>query len=243
VNTRACPTRPAHRSEGERLVSLLTDVETARLRELMERDLSGDVTLVHFTKHASRLVVPGEDPCPSCADTVALLGELAATSDHLSLEVHDVAAEPDVAREQGIDKVPATRIIGPGARGAVRLFGLPGGYEFATLIEDVIDVGGARDDLSDDAHAALDALTRDVHLQVFVTPTCPHCPAAVRTAHQLAMASPRVTADVIVVNDFPHLAERYDVMAVPKVVIDDTVSFEGALPESEFLAFLAEATG
>jgi predicted DsbA family dithiol-disulfide isomerase len=55
------------------------------------------------------------------------------------------------------------------------------------------------------------------------------------------MASPRVTADVIVVNDFRQLAERYEVMAVPKVVIDDTVSFEGARPESEFLEFLAEA--
>ena len=57
------------------------------------------------------------------------------------------------------------------------------------------------------------------------------------------MASPRVTADVIVVNDFPRLAERYEVVAVPKVVIDDTVSFEGARPESEFLEFLAEAAG
>lgn len=152
-------------------MSLLTDDEAARLHELLERELIGDVTLVHFTRQASRLVVPGEEPCPSCADTVTLLGELTATSDHLSLEVHDVAAEPDVAHEHGIDKVPATRIVGSGARGALRLFGLPGGYEFATLIEDVIDVGGARDDLSDNAHAALNALTRDVHLQVFVTPT------------------------------------------------------------------------
>jgi alkyl hydroperoxide reductase subunit AhpF len=116
-------------------------------------------------------VVPGKAPCASCADTVAGLGELAAASDHLSLEVHEIDAEPDLAREHGIDKVPATEIVGPGARGAVRLFGLPAGYEFATLIEDVIDIGAARDDLSDDAHAALDALTRDVHLQVFVTPT------------------------------------------------------------------------
>ena len=166
------PARPTIReNEGATLVSMLTDDETARLRELFERDLSGDVTLVHFTRHAGRLVVPGETPCPSCADTVAVLGELAAASDHLSLEVHEIDAEPDLAREHGIDKVPATEIVGAGARGAVRLFGLPGGYEFATLIEDVIDVGAARDDLSDDAHAALDALTRDVHLQVFVTPT------------------------------------------------------------------------
>lgn len=55
------------------------------------------------------------------------------------------------------------------------------------------------------------------------------------------MASPRVTADVIVVNDFPHLAERYDVMAVPKVVIDEATSFEGALPEADFVALVAEA--
>lgn len=57
------------------------------------------------------------------------------------------------------------------------------------------------------------------------------------------MASPRVTADVIVVNDFPQLAARYEVMAVPKVVIDDVVSFEGARPEGEFLEFLEQATG
>ena len=55
------------------------------------------------------------------------------------------------------------------------------------------------------------------------------------------MASPRVTADVIVVNDFPRLAERYEVMAVPKVVINDAVSFEGALPEDEFVAQLVAA--
>jgi len=224
-------------------VSLLTDDEAARLHELFDRDLTGDVTLVHFTQDTSPQAVPGAVPCPSCADTAALLAELAAASDHLSLEIHEIDAEPDLAREHGIDKVPATEIVGAGARGAVRLLGLPGGYEFATLIEDVIDVGAARDDLSDHAHAVLDALTRDVHLQVFVTPTCPHCPAAARTAHQLAMASPRVTADVIVVTDFPQLAERYEVLAVPKVVIDDTVSFEGARPEGEFLEFLEQATG
>ena len=55
----------------------------------------------------------------------------------------------------------------------------------------------------------------------------------------MAMASPRVTADVVVANDFPRLAERYAVTAVPKVVIDDATSFVGALPEAEFVARLA----
>ena len=57
------------------------------------------------------------------------------------------------------------------------------------------------------------------------------------------MASSRVTADVIVVNDFPQLAERYDVMRVPKVVVNDAGSFEGAMPEADFVALVAEAAG
>ena len=57
------------------------------------------------------------------------------------------------------------------------------------------------------------------------------------------MASPRVTADVVVANDFPHLAQRYDVMAVPKTVINETASFEGALPEADVVKRLQEAVG
>jgi hypothetical protein len=152
-------------------MALLSDDESARLRELLDRRLKADVTLVHFTRHAGRLIVPGGEPCASCDDTEALLGELAGTSAHLALEVHDIAAEPGLARQHGIDKVPATVLVGPGARGPVRLFGLPSGYEFATLLEDVIDVSAAHDDLSADTRVVLDGLTRDVHLQVFVTPT------------------------------------------------------------------------
>ena len=57
------------------------------------------------------------------------------------------------------------------------------------------------------------------------------------------MVSPRVTADVVVANDFPHLAQRYEVMAVPKTVINETVSFEGALPEPDVVKRVQEAIG
>jgi len=234
-------------------MSLLSDDETDRLRELLADELPADVRLIHFTERetgpaevavtASAEASDADDAqdaddatCPSCADTESLLRELVATNEHLDLEVHDVAGEPALAEEFEIERVPATLIAGPGAQGSLRVFGLPSGYEFATLLEDLIDVSSGVDDLSAEAHEALDNLDREVHLQVFVTPTCPHCPSAARTAHKLAMASPRVTADVIVANDFPELAERYDVTAVPKVVIDDERGFVGALPEDEFVA-------
>jgi predicted DsbA family dithiol-disulfide isomerase len=51
----------------------------------------------------------------------------------------------------------------------------------------------------------------------------------------MAVASTRVKAECIEANEFPDLARRYQVMAVPKIVINDRVEFEGALPEPEFL--------
>jgi predicted DsbA family dithiol-disulfide isomerase len=58
----------------------------------------------------------------------------------------------------------------------------------------------------------------------------------------MAVESSRVTADVIEATEFPDLARRYMVRGVPKVVINEEVEFVGALPESDFLAYLRAAT-
>ena len=57
----------------------------------------------------------------------------------------------------------------------------------------------------------------------------------------MAMASDKVTADVIEATEFPEMSERYSVMSVPKIVINDTVEFTGALPEPKFMAAIAQA--
>jgi predicted DsbA family dithiol-disulfide isomerase len=57
----------------------------------------------------------------------------------------------------------------------------------------------------------------------------------------MAVASPRVTAECIEATEFPDLAQRYQVMAVPKIVINDRVQFEGALPEPDFLGAVLQA--
>ena len=62
-----------------------------------------------------------------------------------------------------------------------------------------------------------------------------------RLAQHMAVASPRVTAECIEATEFPELSQRYQVMAVPKIVINDRVQFEGALPEPDFLGAVLEA--
>jgi hypothetical protein len=57
----------------------------------------------------------------------------------------------------------------------------------------------------------------------------------------MAIASPRVTAQCIEANEFPELSQRYRVMAVPKIVINDRIEFEGAVPEGHFVAAVLQA--
>ena len=57
----------------------------------------------------------------------------------------------------------------------------------------------------------------------------------------MAVESSRVTADVIEATEFPDLARRYGVSGVPKIVVNETTEFVGALPESQYLAYVRAA--
>ena len=57
----------------------------------------------------------------------------------------------------------------------------------------------------------------------------------------MAIESERVTGDVIEATEFPDLVRRYGVKGVPKIVINDTVEFVGALPENQFLSYVRTA--
>jgi predicted DsbA family dithiol-disulfide isomerase len=59
-------------------------------------------------------------------------------------------------------------------------------------------------------------------------------------AHQLAVESDLITADMVEVMEFPHLANKYQVMGVPRTVIDETIHIEGAVPEPMLMAEFAK---
>jgi glutaredoxin-like protein len=214
-------------------MSFIPEKDAAALRDHLQLTLRGTVTLDLFTRRGAAPGAATGDAtaCESCPDTEALLAEVAALSGRIVLRVHDLDAEPDLARELGIERVPAIVLRGA-ARGRVRFLGIPAGYEFATLLGDLADVAAGSTDLAIESKRALQALARDVHVRVFVTPTCPWCPGAARLAHQLAIESPRVTADVVEVSEFPDLGRRYRVQGVPLILVGEDVRLVGAQPEA-----------
>lgn len=148
---------------------IIPDEDQKYLRDLFTERLEQDVTLNLYTQRQTGLIVPGQE-CGTCRETHQLMDELVALSDKLKLEVHDFYAESDEARKQGIQEIPALTLQGQN-KGAVRFIGAPAGYEFATLIEDLIDVSRGQTGLQPETTKMLADLTEPIHIQVFVTPT------------------------------------------------------------------------
>jgi len=63
----------------------------------------------------------------------------------------------------------------------------------------------------------------------------------VRLAHQFALESDLVRADMVEATEFPHLVQRYAIRGVPRTVINESVFIDGALPEEAYLARVLEA--
>ncbi len=225
------------------------DLLTQEIRDVTRKKLGAEmvnkVTLLYFTQEPRLLIVPGGVPgqeCLYCRETRQLLEEVKSLSDKIELQVLDFVADKDKAAAHGVDKIPATVVIGETDHG-IRFFGIPSGYEYTSLVQAIIDVSRGSTELSPKTKESLKSVAKDVRIQVFVTPTCPYCTVAVRLGHQMALESPRVSCDMIEATEFPHLVQKYGVFGVPKTIINDAITVDGAVPEEVFLGNVLKAAG
>lgn len=214
-------------------MALLKDKDREYLQGEFSKRLKNPVRLVVFTQTIA---------CDFCEQTEQIAEEVAGLSDLISVEVYNFVNDKSVADQYGVDKIPALVVAGEKDYG-IRFFGIPAGYEFTSLVEDIMMVSSGDSGLSAETKAAVAGITAPVHIQVFVTPTCPYCPGAVLLAHKLAMESDKILGDMVEATEFPHLAQKYNVMGVPRSVINEKTHIEGAVPEAMLIAQLMESLG
>ena len=141
-------------------MSMLKDADKEQVRKQFE-ELVNPVQLIMFTQTIE---------CEFCAETRGLVEEVASLSEKVEAVVYNFVTDKDKADEFGVDKIPAIAVIGEKDYG-VRLYGIPAGYEFTSLIEAVKNVSMGESGLSDATKEALADIDEPVHFQVFVTPT------------------------------------------------------------------------
>lgn len=140
---------------------MLTSRDQDAVRKEFEK-LAGPVKLVVFSQELAAAEL--------CRQNEMLVREVVELSDHLSVEVLNLAIDRERAAAYGVDQVPA--IVVEGARDyGIRFFGIPSGYEFSNLIDAIIVASSGEPALSEATKSSLATLDADVEIKVFSTPT------------------------------------------------------------------------
>ena len=113
-----------------------------------------------------------------------------------------------------------------GTPAGLAFHGVPGGHEFTSFVLGLYNAAGPGQALDAETRQAIAALDTPVQMKVLVSLSCTMCPDLVAAAQHIAALNPHVTADVYDLAHFDQLKERYRVMSVPCLVVnDDRVTF------------------
>ena len=208
----------------------IQDKDKKYLKGEFDKNLKEDVYILVFVG----------DNCQYCSVASAISQEVAELHPKIHFEEHTIGDE--LSKEYGLEHAPTVVITDKDKyRGRIRYVGLPSGYEFSSMIEDIIDVSRRTAEVSQEVLEKLMKIDKPILIQIFVTPTCPYCPRAVRTSHRFAILNENITGEMVEALEFPEWADKWKVMSVPHIVINEDVQFIGAYPDEQYIEYVVEA--
>lgn len=173
-----------------------------------------------FARFEKKLVLRlYEDDSRASAENRKLLTELASLSPKLSAEFVPSKGEEDrhtisICGEEGNEL-------------GLRFHGVPGGHEFNSFILALYNAAGPGQEVGEENQKRIDALSRPLHVKIAVSLSCTMCPDLVAAAERVAADNPNVTVDVYDFQYYPAMKEKYNIMSVPCMIVNDTDVYFG----------------
>lgn len=182
--------------------------------ELFDADMLAQLNAV-FARMANTLILKLYlDNRPVSAELRGYMEELAKQTDKLSVEIADTNADSAQAPYVAVCRAD-------GSWSGLGFHGVPGGHEFTSFVLGLYNAAGPGQPLDEGVLAEIRGLDKDVDIKVLVSLSCTMCPELVTAAQRLAAENDRVTAQVYDLNHFPAIKDKYNVMSVPCLVIND----------------------
>ncbi len=185
---------------------------------LFDADMVAQLNTV-FARMANPLILKVyKDSRPISGELEQYMTELASLTDKLSVEFADGLDEAEL---------PCVKVCrADGSETGLAFHGVPGGHEFTSFVMGLYNAAGPGQPLDENSKARIASIEKPVKITMIVSLACTMCPELVMAAQRIAAESPYVTAEAYDVNHFGALKDKYNVMSVPCMIInDDTVTF------------------
>lgn len=158
-----------------------------------------------------------------------LLKELASLSDKVSYEMKN--AEPGLEHTISI-------VRNDGTEAGLYFHGVPGGHEFNSFILAMYNTAGPGQDIGEDNEKRIAAIQDKKDVTIAVSLSCTMCPDLVAAAERIAAASDKVTVHVYDLAHYPDLQNKYNIMSVPCLIVNDKDIHFGKKGVAELLDIL-----
>ena len=117
----------------------------------------------------------------------------------------------------------------------VKFSTLPGGHELNSFILALYNIAGAGQKISEESKKRIDSISTPHKIKIGVTLSCSRCPESVQSAQRIAIENNNIDVEVIDVFTFPKFREKFEIMSVPAIIIDDKLAGFGQKNIEQFL--------
>ena len=194
--------------------------ENGKSGQLFTEDMRRQLDAVFARMERTLLLKLYLDSRPVSAELEQFITALTALSDKLELEVSDRQAQEGFA--------PCVEVcLADGTPSGLAFHGVPSGHEFTSFVLGLYNAAGPGQAIDPDIQQAIAAIVKPTEIKLLVTLSCTMCPDLVVAAQRIAALNPNVTAHVYDIRHFEDLKNRFKVMSVPCMVVNDRDVFFG----------------
>ena len=201
--------------------------------ELFTKEMRQQLDTVFARMERSLLLKLYLDSRPVSEELEQFITALTALSNKLAIDVVD--------RQADIAFAPCVEVCqADGTPTGLAFHGVPSGHEFTSFVLGLYNAAGPGQALNEATREQIAAITNKTDMKILVTLSCTMCPDLVVVAQRIAAANPNVIAHVYDIRHFENLKDRYKVMSVPCLVVNDEKISFGKKNMEQVLAFIQE---
>lgn len=197
--------------------------------ELLDSSLKeqlGDI--VSRFENNIELVVIKDSAVKKSSMIEAMVKEISSVSDKLKFSSFEKGENLELEKKIKADRFPTIAILDKnGDFSGIKFSSLPSGHELNSFILAMYNIAGPGQKISDNTMKNIQNISSPVNIKIGISLSCTKCPETVQAAQKIAIENKNVNVEVIDVFTFPDFKEKYDIMSVPAMIINDKDIFFG----------------
>ena len=204
---------------------LLNDGLRAQLKAVLAR-LEKNVTLVSIVDESNSKSIELRD----------LILDIADLDERVSAEIYNKGENLEVENKINADKYPVVALLDSDKKySGVKFHGVPGGHELNSFILAIYNLGSAGQQISEETLNNIKKIDKDINIKVCVSLSCHLCPDVVVSSQRIAIGNEKVEAEMIDISNFKEIKDKFKVMSVPAIIVNDEQIYFGAKKIDEII--------